>query len=111
VKDGEDDEPDLFGFRSATYPETPGYKEETTSRDAAEAIAPRAGTLRAMALEALAGGWELTPDEIAEKVGKSVLAIRPRCTELDEMGFIERTGRRRMNDSGLYAHVYRLRCR
>lgn len=50
----------------------------------------------------------MTPDEIAKKVGETVLAIRPRCTELLNDGFLERTGNRRANESGVKAHVLKL---
>lgn len=93
---------DLF-----SYPDSPGFKERTTSREAAEAIKPRSGTLRSRVLQMLS--WaEGTPDEIARRMEESVLAIRPRVTELYRMGLIERTGARRKNASGMSAHVYRV---
>jgi predicted transcriptional regulator len=95
---------DLF----SGYPDAPGYKEGTTSRAAAEAIAPRAGTLRARALVVLKTR-EATPDEIALAIGETVLAMRPRITELYQQGLIERTGEQRLNKSGCFAHVYRIR--
>lgn len=94
---------DLF----ATYPDRPGYRENTTSRDAARAMEPRAGTLRARVLDVLRHA-ELTPDEIANELTESILAVRPRVTELFRMHLIERTGERRMNVSRMRAHVYRL---
>ena len=93
---------DLF-----TYPDSPGYKEHTTSKHAAEAIKPRAGTLQARVLQVLLW-FEGTPDEIASRMGETVLAVRPRVTELYKKTLIERTGEVRKNISGMPAHVYRL---
>jgi predicted transcriptional regulator len=92
---------------SKPYPETPGWKEPTTSRDAAIAMAPKVSDLHRQVLGLLAGR-DMTPDEIAGYLRRSVLAVRPRLTELAHMGLIERTGERRLNQSGLQAHVYRL---
>ena len=71
-----------------------------------------AGTerLRSVVLEILSaepGG--LTADEIAAKLGASVLAIRPRVSELFHAGMIEKSGERRLNESGLAAHVWKKR--
>jgi predicted ArsR family transcriptional regulator len=64
--------------------------------------------LRRLALAALAaapGG--LTADEIAAALDESVLAVRPRVSELFHAGLIEKTGDRRPNASGLCAHVWK----
>lgn len=90
------------------YPDSPGFKERTTSRDAAEAIKPTAGTLRSMVLMFFEHLGPMTPDELAHWMVRSVLSIRPRVTELYRMGLIERTGERRKNASGMKAHVYRI---
>lgn len=103
---------DLLGDVLARYPQAPGFKERTTSRDAARAVAGGAGTLREQVFECLrvAGPAGLTPDEIAEKIGRTVLAIRPRVTELakDDPPWIVPTGDRRANASGLKAKVWRV---
>lgn len=87
------------------YPNTPGFKEKTTSADAAESMKPTAGTLRGKVLDclAIASG---TADEIAARLEASPLAIRPRFTELQRMGKIYDTGQRRKNDSGRSAKVW-----
>ncbi len=91
------------------YPKFPGSKEPTTSLDAAVAAAETAPFLRGEVLAALAGvPAGLTADEIADKVGKSILSIRPRVSELARMGEIVPTGERRKNESGLKAKVLRL---
>lgn len=101
--------PDLFDWTPPPgYPETPGFKEPTTSRDAAEKIKPVAKTLRDQALEALRVAWPggLTADEIAGKLGRSELSIRPRISELREQRAIEPSTRRGVNASGMTAIVW-----
>lgn len=90
----------------STYPDAPGWIDETTSRDAADAIADHADSLREATFIVLSH-WSLTADEVADLLHESVLAIRPRVTELYKSELIFRTGERRRNRSGLFAHVYR----
>ena len=102
--------PDLFDWKAPPkYPEEPGYKEPTTSKDAAEKMKKRAPTLRALAIAEFKEVYPrtLTADELASRLKKTVLAIRPRVTELYKTGMIERHGPRRENTSGLEAHAYR----
>lgn len=93
------------------YPQEPGWKEPTTSRDAAKAMKKHAVNLRELALAAIdASGWRgLTADETAAELNKSEPAIRPRLSELKLLGKIERTGERRWNKSGVSAAVWRVR--
>ena len=64
--------------------------------------------LRTLALQMLAATPAgLTADEIAMRLGESVLAVRPRVSELFHGGQIEKTGDRRLNASGLRAHVWK----
>ena len=64
--------------------------------------------LRTLALQMLAATPAgLTADEIAVRLGESVLAVRPRVSELFHAGLIEKTGARRFNASGLRAHVWK----
>jgi len=64
--------------------------------------------LRSLALQMLAATPAgLTADEIAARIGESVLAVRPRVSELFHAGVIEKTGDRRRNASGLLAHVWK----
>lgn len=109
-----DDTSDLFNWKPPApkpeYPDVPGFKKAGTSEAAAEAIKPRAPTLRNRALAELeriqpAG---LTPDQVARRMGCSVLSIRPRMTELFKLGLIEPTGERRPNASGIEADVWRV---
>ena len=93
--------------RTEKYPYTPGYKKPGTSRESALATKPRAATLRARVLEVL-NGEELTADECAERLHETPFSIRPRLSELLEMGKIEETGYRRINPtSGHSACVWR----
>jgi predicted ArsR family transcriptional regulator len=91
---------DLFQY----YPQAPGYRQRETSRAAAEHITPCAKTLRDKALQALSE--PLTADEVAERLGVSILAIRPRVTELAKLGKVEDSGTRRKNSSGRPAIVW-----
>ena len=89
------------------YPNSPGYQATDTSKDAASSMEDTAGTLRAQAYKAIKfsrGG--LTADEVAMQLGKSVLAIRPRVTELKMKGVIVDSGLRRQNHTGRNAAVF-----
>lgn len=94
---------DLLGDK--VYPDTPGYKERGgTSEAAAKAMEPRAGTLRDRALaeiRRLPG----TADEIAARLNKNILAIRPRITELIDRGLVRKSGKTRPNESGHEAAI------
>lgn len=93
---------DLFQYR---YPDVPGHRDTDTSRAAADSMRESATTLRGRCLAVLRVE-PLTADEAAAKLGVSILAIRPRCTELARMGLVRDTGRRRMNESGRSAIVW-----
>lgn len=86
------------------YPHHPGHQDGNTSREAAEKIAPRADFLKAKVLAAL-HVRPMTPDEIAASLGESILAIRPRCTELKALGLVVATPETRRNASGCRARV------
>jgi hypothetical protein len=90
------------------YPNRPGFKRRGTSQRAAQAIAPRAFNLRVQALAeiAKAGPHGLTADEVADRLGKSILSIRPRISELLVLELIERNNERRKNASGHLADAY-----
>ena len=94
---------DLFGHEP--YPDSPGYKEHTTSRAAAEAMRIRADSLCGRVLAALRHR-NMTTDECARELKESVLAIRPRFSELSEKGLIKRSGEQRKNASGKKAIVW-----
>lgn len=100
---------DLFavGAPAPKYPATPGFKRRGTSSDAAPAIS-RAATLRALVLKEIkkAGKRGLTADEVAGKIGESVLSIRPRVSELFRQNKVAESGERRANASGARASVW-----
>jgi hypothetical protein len=89
-------------------PDSPGWKEPMTSRDAAAAIAPTLSRRQAEVLGVFADG-DFTPDEVAARLNRSVLAVRPRVSELGNMTPppIERTGATRKNESNFPAAVWR----
>lgn len=96
---------DLFN-----YPDRPGFKERTTSKDAARSVANDAQKLRERVFEVIrqSGSQGLTADQAAFLVGRTVLSVRPRVTELGKTGRITPTGERRANESGLKAKVWRV---
>jgi hypothetical protein len=91
-----------------SYPDAAGYKEHTTSKDAALGIeaSGKAARLRNMVLEWYRAGNTGTADECAHALGEEILSIRPRCAELHKSGFICQTGERRRADGGRSAHVW-----
>lgn len=97
---------DQFTLR---YPGVPGYKARDTAEAAAEAMRPSASTLRAAAMRCLRESGPLTADEVASRLGRSVLAMRPRFSELAKLGSIEDSGERRRNTSGKRAIVWNCR--
>jgi hypothetical protein len=90
----------------ARYPSAPGHKRGGTSKAAADSMKEKAPTLRQKVLDVLFH-QDLTADECAAEVGKSLLSIRPRLTELLALGKISDTGTTRTNDSGKQATVWR----
>jgi hypothetical protein len=93
------------------YGNLPGHKEFSTSKDAARAMSSRASVLRERVHAEItaAGRSGLTADQVAARLGETVLAVRPRLSELYhvEPPRIVPTGERRTNDSGLRAKVWR----
>jgi len=90
------------------YPNVPGYKAQETSKQAAIEMTDEATGLQLDCLRALEEA-NRTADEIAGRFNKSILAIRPRLSELLRKGKIEDSGERRPNDSGKKAIVWKLR--
>lgn len=64
------------------YPDEPGWKARETSRQAAEGVAPVAGSLRARVFDSLKTAGPGTPEDIAARLGEPVMNIRPRLSEL-----------------------------
>lgn len=65
-------------------------------------------TLQHLCLSVLMTG-AFTADEIAYRIGKSVLAVRPRISVLHKAGVVADTGERHLNVSGKPAAVWGLR--
>jgi hypothetical protein len=92
------------------YPSAPGFKVEGPSREAAEAIAPAAKNLRDRVLtlvQSLDHGEAITADQIAVRLKRSPLSVRPRVSELAAAGKLVRTSGRGKNDSGMSATKWR----
>ena len=94
-------------FDPPAYPVGAGSKVEGTSRAAAQSV--DAVTLRRHVVEVLRSWGPRTADACAEFLGRSVLCIRPRFSELKALGVIEDSGQRSKNASGKNAVVWRLR--
>lgn len=90
------------------YPHSPGYKEETTAKQAADSMQDRVPTLRTKVIKALRQHGPMTADETAGVMREAILSIRPRFSELAESGTIKETGQRRINESGRLAKVWRV---
>lgn len=83
------------------------WSNTSTSKAAAEAKLPTAGSDRRAALEALrhAGPNGLTREEIAERAGITADSCRPRCLELIAGGLVVETARTRQTLAGRKALV------
>lgn len=93
------------------YPHAPGARDRDTSQVAAAGMTRAAPILRASALDVLERSNGLTADEVAGRLGVSILSIRPRITELLKLGKIRDSGARRRNPSSgksaiVWAAVY-----
>lgn len=80
-----------------------------TSQAAAEAMTAEAPRLRELVLAQIREAGRargLTADECASRLRRSVLAIRPRVSELAQAGLIRDSGSRRGNASGRTAIVW-----
>lgn len=107
---------DLFEWTPPeSYPNAPGWKEETTSRDAAKAMGITACRMRSDVLTLYRAAWPagMTADEVAVKLGRSLFAVRPRVSELRKLGELfpaltagpDSKPQRRANASGMMATV------
>jgi hypothetical protein len=92
-----------------SYPKSPGFKSRGTSRMAARRIASHALALRDRVFDFLKANHpaSFTADEVAARLGVSILSVRPRVTELLRGGMIVKTTSRRKNASGMSAVAVR----
>ena len=89
------------------YPTLPGWREPSTSREAAEQIAGQAAPLRKAVLELISKTPNgLAVHEVADLLKRPVATVQPRFSELRRQGEIRPSGRRRLNESGMSAHVW-----
>ena len=80
--------PDLFGQEPL-----PAYQRTSaTSRAAAEAIAPKAGTISASVLRCISEHGPLTDDEVSRLTGIPLNSERPRRGHLVEQGLVVSAG-------------------
>lgn len=102
--------PEAYGGSQETYGGLPGFKEPTTSKDAAKAVAGGAGEGREAVYAAIrsAGAYGMTADEAASVVDRSPLYARPRVAELKKAGRIVKAGKSRPNKSGQKAQPWRV---
>jgi hypothetical protein len=97
---------DIFAVaaRKASQPvESPPYQvHNECSREAAQAIAPAAGTLRAAVLHCItvAGPQGMTDEEGCSMSEMNPSTWRPRRGELEKGGFIRNSGRTRKSTAG-----------
>lgn len=89
------------------YPDHPGAKARETSFAAADAIAPKAMSLRARVFDAIREKPG-TPEEIAARLGEAVHNIGPRCSELAARNLIADSGDRREAMGGRRAIVWQV---
>lgn len=90
------------------YPASPGFTSPGPSQEAAEKGSKRVAYLQGKCLEMLRTHGPLAADEIAEKLGETILSIRPRVSELGRKKLIEKTDMRHKNISGCSATVWRI---
>lgn len=89
-------------------PEPPCQRHSTTFREAAEAIGPQAGTLRAQVLTWLRnrGPDGATDEEMQDGLGMNPSTQRPRRVELVQGKHVVDSGRTRKTRSGRQAVVW-----
>jgi hypothetical protein len=89
------------------YPDQPGWKAAGPSEQAANAVSGTAKTLRDQVLKTISDAPAgLSADAVADRLGKSVLSVRPRVSELRRLGEIRPTTQRAKNESGMTATIW-----
>ena len=100
---------DEFDFDK--YQNVAGHRGVRTSVQAADEINPYISRIKkmiAIELESVFPGG-LTGTEIAERIKKNILTIRPRTTEMKLLGIIVDTEKTKINDAGKPEIIYKLR--
>jgi hypothetical protein len=107
---------DLFDLEDASYPLGPGFKRSLlgsatrigdTSRAAAEQVKPNVKTIRADCHSYLKEHGPHTADETAAALGRDVLTVRPRFSELLRLQLIAPTSDRRPSSRNTLQRVWR----
>ena len=91
--------------RLAMYPDRPEYQPVKSIPKRAKAAAEKAPILRERMLALFSETSGLTADECAQRLGMTLLSIRPRLTELKRGNLIKDSGERRLNDAGRSVRV------
>jgi len=106
-------QPDLFGVKEPDggyllYGGIPPFVDCDTSKEAAEKILPKAGSLQRLVLGVVRSRRPLgaTCDEVEDVLKGLHQTISARVRELVQLGFIKDSGRRRTTRSGRKARVY-----
>lgn len=88
------------------YPDSPGWTDAGTSRDAALSVVDGLTENQARVFNVIRARPS-TADEVAAALKLTVLYVRPRVSELRALGKIEPSPDRRENDSGRRAVVWK----
>lgn len=100
---------DEFDFDK--YPNVAGHRGVRTSIQSAEEINPYISRIKKMIAIELESVFPdgLTGTELALKLKKNILTIRPRTTEMKLLGIIMDTEKTKKNDAGKPEIIYKLR--
>jgi hypothetical protein len=97
-------EPRTMSRLPESYPDAPGFKASGPSEQVATAISSTAKTLRDQVREVIAMSPSgVTADDVAFKLNRSILSVRPRVSELRRLGDIRQAEGRGKNQSGMSA--------
>jgi len=100
---------DEFDFDK--YPNVAGHRGVRTSIQSAEEINPYISRIKKMIAIELESVFPdgLTGTELALRLKKNILTIRPRTTEMKLLGIIMDTEKTKKNDAGKPEIIYKLR--
>ncbi len=90
----------------SAYPNAPGYKDDGAGREASTAFAPKVGKRRQEALDGL-GDVPITADELAARISRPTVHVRPRLTELAALGLATKCEGRGLSEYGAPASLWR----
>ena len=93
------------------YPNVAGHRNVRTSIQSAEEINPYISRIKKMIAIELESVFPdgLTGTELALRLKKNILTIRPRTTEMKLLGIIMDTEKTKKNDAGKSEIIYKLR--